>query len=166
MLTVGSVGAFRSPLFAAGLYLWIAYFRPEGWVYTSFFASLYPSVRLRRVPDHSELAAGISLTPTWRSMLLLLFLALSAASAIFGLHRDVSFLFLQAFAKTVLISYLFTAIIQKQSDLRFVLIVIACSSSGIRSHQTGMGATDPTPAVRTTFGIDSSATTIWWPSEW
>jgi putative inorganic carbon (HCO3(-)) transporter len=136
LLTVGAAGAFSSPLYAAGLYLWIAYFRPESWVYTNFFASLYPSFVAGVFLLIRTLVAGVSLRPNWRSMLLVVFLALSAASAVNGVHRDVSFLFLQTFAKTIIVSYVLTAIIQTQSDLRFVLMVIA-GSLGFEAAKQG-----------------------------
>ena len=36
-LAIGWGFAFQSPLYAASLYLWIAYFRPESWAWDSIF---------------------------------------------------------------------------------------------------------------------------------
>ena len=40
VLAVGWGFALQSPLYAACLYLWIAYFRPESWAWSDVFASL------------------------------------------------------------------------------------------------------------------------------
>ena len=39
-LAIGWGFAFQSPLYAASLYLWIAYFRPESWAWDSIFKTL------------------------------------------------------------------------------------------------------------------------------
>ena len=40
ILLIGSAFAFQSPLYAAALYLWLAYFRPESWAWSGVFATL------------------------------------------------------------------------------------------------------------------------------
>ena len=39
-LTVGWTFALQSALYAACLYLWIAYFRPESWAWSDIFTAL------------------------------------------------------------------------------------------------------------------------------
>src|SRR5687768_193709 len=112
VLAIGSVFAFRSALYAAALYLWIAYFRPESWAWTSLFASLNLSYYAGIFLVARALLSGVSLRPTWRSTLLLLFLALTLLSTYIGLYPEHSWPYWQAFAKTIVVSYLLTAIIK------------------------------------------------------
>lgn len=127
LLTIGWSLAFRSALYAAGLYLWIAYFRPESWAWSSVFSTLNLSYIAGVFLIGRTLVSGVKMTLTWRSALLLLFLALSLLSSFTGLHVDHSFEAWQEFAKTIVVSYLLTVLIKTESDFRFILFVIALS---------------------------------------
>src|SRR4051812_42157345 len=90
VLAMASAFAVRSALYAAGLYLWIAYFRPETWAGSgafttpnlSYYAGVFVVIR--------TLLAGVSWRPTWRSTLLLLFLALTLVSTLASSHANES----------------------------------------------------------------------------
>src|SRR5687768_12298881 len=127
VLAIGSVFAFRSALYAAALYLWIAYFRPESWAWTGLFASLNLSYYAGVFLVIRALLAGVSWRATWRSALLLLFLALTLVSTFAGVYPDHSWTHWQAFAKTIIVSYLLTVIIKTEADFRLILFVIALS---------------------------------------
>jgi probable O-glycosylation ligase (exosortase A-associated) len=127
VLAIGSVFAFRSALYAAALYLWIAYFRPESWAWTSLFASLNLSYYAGVFLVIRALLAGVSWRATWRSALLLLFLVLTLVSTFAGVYPDHSWIYWQAFAKTIIVSYLLTVIIKTEADFRLILFVIALS---------------------------------------
>ena len=53
-LTVGWGFALQSPLYAACLYLWIAYFRPESWAWSDAVHDVEPVVHRRRVSGDSD----------------------------------------------------------------------------------------------------------------
>jgi len=127
LLAIGGGLAFRSGLYAAAFYLWIAYFRPESWAWSgiflnwnlSYFAGLFLVIR--------AFPLAVSTRLTWRSAVLLLFLALTLLSTYFGLDVDHSWIYWYAFAKTIVVGYLLTIVIRTEADLRLILFVIALS---------------------------------------
>lgn len=125
-LTIGSAFAFRSALYAAAFYLWIAYFRPESWAWSGAFLTMNLSYIAGVFLVIRTLVSG-SMRLTWRSALLLLFLTLTFVSTYASLHSDYSWPHWQAFAKTIIVSFLLTVIIKTESDLRLILFVIALS---------------------------------------
>jgi len=127
ILIIGWGFAFTSELYAAALYLWLAYFRPESWAWSGVFASLNLSYIAGVFLVGRTLVSGVRMRVTWRSGLLLAFLMLSLLSTFAGLYVEHSFEAWQAFAKTIIVSYLLTVIIRTESDLRFILFVIALS---------------------------------------
>ena len=127
VIVLGSVLAFRSPRYAAAFYLWIAYFRPDSWAWSGVFAAINLSYIAGIFLIIRTLLSRVSLRVTWRSGLLLLFLALTFASTYAGLHYDHSWTQWQAFAKTIVVSFLLTVIVRTEADLRLILFVIALS---------------------------------------
>lgn len=129
LLAIGWSFAFRSALYAAASYLGIAYFRPESWAWSGVFASLNLSYIAGVFLVLRTLVSGewVRARMTWRSGLLLIFLALNLLSTYWGLHVDHSWEYWQAFAKTIIVSYILTIVIKTESDLRLILFVIALS---------------------------------------
>ena len=127
LLIVGWTYAFQSALYAACLYLWIAYFRPESWAWSWFFHSLNLSFYAGIFLLVRSIAAGTTLQLTFRNTSLLVFLALSLLSTSIGVDPTYSFPFWELFAKAVIVSFLLTLLIQTPSDLRLILVVIALS---------------------------------------
>ena len=126
-LTVGWGFALQSALYAACLYLWIAYFRPESWAWSDIFVSLNLSYFAGGYLVLRTLFSGTKITLDWRSGLLLLFLAQSLLSTALGVNPEYSFGYWWDFAKMIIVSILLTNIIQTRADLRLVLIVISLS---------------------------------------
>jgi probable O-glycosylation ligase (exosortase A-associated) len=119
--------ALQSTLYAACLYLWIAYFRPETWAWSDIFATLNLSYFAGAYLVIRTVMSGYRFTVDWRSALLVLFLLQSLLASWFGNYWDYSFGYWQDFAKTVVVSYLLTIIISSTKDLRLVLMVITFS---------------------------------------
>jgi probable O-glycosylation ligase (exosortase A-associated) len=126
-LVVGSSFAVTSAVYAAAFYLWIAYFRPESWAWSGMFASWNLSYLAGVFLVIRALISGTALRLNWRTLLLLLFLVLSLVSTWHGLHAGHSWGYWQAFAKTIVVSYLLTTIIKTETDLRLIFMVIALS---------------------------------------
>lgn len=127
VLIVGWGFALQSALYAACLYLWIAYFRPESWAWSDIFVTLNLSYFAGAFLILRTVTAGIKIRFDWRSSLLVVFLLLSLASSASGLNPAHSMSYWQDFAKMIVVSVLLTNIIQTTADLRLVLIVIAVS---------------------------------------
>jgi len=127
LLAIGWTAAFSSAVYAAALYLWIAYFRPESWLWNNFFSTWNLSYFAGIFFVVRTLVSGVSLRVTWRVTMLLLFLALAALSTWTGLHPEHSWPLWQAFGKTIVVSCLLTVVIKTEADLRLILFVIALS---------------------------------------
>lgn len=151
-LTVGWGFALQSALYAACLYLWIAYFRPESWAWSDIFVSLNLSYFAGGYLVLRTIFAGTKITFDWRSWLLLLFLAQSLLSTALGLNPAYSFDYWWDFAKMIVVSTLLTNIIQTRGDLRLVLIVISLSL-GFEAAKQGWAQMVLNPGGRNDNGV-------------
>jgi probable O-glycosylation ligase (exosortase A-associated) len=127
ILAVGWGFALQSPLYAACLYLWIAYFRPESWAWSDIFSTLNLSYIAGIYLVLRTLMSDVKFRLDLRTSLLLLFLADALLTAWLGLNSTVSMSYWQEFAKMVVVSYLLTLVIRTTADLRLILLVIVLS---------------------------------------
>jgi putative inorganic carbon (HCO3(-)) transporter len=126
-LVVGWSFALQSALYAACLYLWIAYFRPESWAWSDIFSTLNLSYIAGIYLVVRIIASGTPLRVNFRNGLVILFLVQASVSTAMGVDPSYSYPYWQLFAKTLIVTFLLTAVIQTSSDLRLVLLVIALS---------------------------------------
>jgi len=136
LLAIGSVFALQGPLYAAGLYLWIAYFRPEYWAWSDVFKTLDLSYYAGAYLVLRTIFSSTKFTLNRRSVLLFAFLAYGLLSTALSPHAAYAFHYWQAFAKTVIVSYLLTILITTPSELRLILLVITLSL-GIEGAKQG-----------------------------
>jgi probable O-glycosylation ligase (exosortase A-associated) len=127
ILTVGWTYALQGPLYAACLYLWIAYFRPESWAWSTLFASLNLSYFAGAFLVIRTMFSDVRLRLDWRSALLVLFLLQSLASTYYGYDSQHSFSYWWDFAKVIVVSLLLTNIVRSAADFRLILTVIVLS---------------------------------------
>lgn len=127
ILTVGWTYALQGPLYAACLYLWIAYFRPESWAWSTLFASLNLSYFAGAFLVIRTMFSDVRLRLDWRSALLVLFLLQSLASTYNGYDSQHSFSYWWDFAKVIVVSLLLTNIVRSAADFRLILTVIVLS---------------------------------------
>ena len=137
-LTIGWGFAIQGPLYAACLYLWIAYFRPESWAWSALFTTLNLSYIAGAYLVIRAIVSRVPFRLDTRTILLLLFLAHSFVSAWLGRNSEISLGYWQEFAKVIIVSILLTNIIRSAADLRLVLIVIALSL-GFETAKQGWG---------------------------
>ena len=126
-LVAGWSFAIQSPLYAAGFYLWIAYFRPESWAWSDIFTTLNLSYFAGAFLLIRTAFSPVKFRLDFRSVLMFLFLAQGLVSALLGPNTEYSMGYWQEFAKTILISYLLTILINTAADLRLILTVIVLS---------------------------------------
>jgi len=127
VFAVGWGFALQSTIYALGLYLWIAYFRPEAWAWNDIFSTLNLSYAAGAYLVLRTVLSGTPIRFTVRSSLLFLYLAWALISTSQGLNYEYSMPYWQEFAKAVVISFLITVVVQTTADLRFVLMVITFS---------------------------------------
>jgi len=125
---VGFIYAFQGALYGLLFYLWIAYFRPEQWVWD---ADLVASLNLSYVVGVCALVATIFSRTRWqlnlRVALLALFLGHTFLSTMLGLHPGYAWPFWVEFLKTAVVSYLIVVLVTDAANLRLVLLIIALS---------------------------------------
>jgi putative inorganic carbon (hco3(-)) transporter len=130
ILTVFGVGmALRGPFYALQFYLWIAYFRPDTWMWDptllrslnlSFTAGAY--LILRSLPSVGKAPFDL------RAAMLLCFLVLSGLSAWFGLLPEFAWEQWVDFGKTLAVSYLVYVLASEDLEkFRLTVLVIAFS---------------------------------------
>ena len=127
VLAIGWGFALQSALYAACLYLWIAYFRPESWAWSDLFITLNLSYIAGAYLVVRTLMSGVPIRLGTRGWLLIAFLGQALIATLLSADSAYSFTYLRDFAKVILISVLLMNIIRTSADLRLVLIVIAVS---------------------------------------
>lgn len=152
LLAFGWSLALQSAVYAACLYLWIAYFRPESWAWSDIFTSLNLSYIAGVFLIIRTAMSGIRPQFDWRSGLLVAFLADSLLTATLGLHPDYSMMHWWAFGKTIIVSLILTTVIQTRSDLRLVLTVIVLSL-GFEAGKQGWAQLILNPGSRNDNGV-------------
>ena len=152
VLTGGWFFALQSAVYAACLYLWIAYFRPESWAWNDLFTSLNLSYFAGAFLVVRTVMSGIRIKFDFRSSLLIVFLLHSLVSTWLGLHPTYSFAYWQDFAKVIVVSILLTNIIQTSADLRLILIVIVVSL-GFETGKQGWAQMLMNPGARNDNGV-------------
>src|SRR5205823_131549 len=117
-----------STFYALLVYLWVAYFRPESWVWSiQFIASLNLSLitgayLLLRAPF-----SDAKFRVDTRVALLFLLLMLDVVSTLNSNFVNTNLVFFQDFVKSIVITYLLSSIVTTTARLRMVLLVIAFS---------------------------------------
>jgi putative inorganic carbon (hco3(-)) transporter len=152
LLTIGWGFALQSALYAAALYLWIAYFRPESWAWSDLFMQLNLSYIAGAYLVVRTIAAGAASRLNARSLLLIVFLAHSLLSTALGPDPAYSFTHWQEFAKTIVVSVILTSLIETAADLRLIMMVIALSL-GFEATKQGWANLILHPGARNDNGI-------------
>ncbi len=136
IILYGLFQSFRSPFYALLFYLWIAYFRPEFWIWSDWFTQLNLSLIVGVMVLGATVLSGRRLRLGVGPCLMLLFLVLSFASTMLSSAFDASFAFWQDFAKSTIISLLIITLVDDERSLRLTFVVIAVSL-GLESVKQG-----------------------------
>jgi putative inorganic carbon (HCO3(-)) transporter len=129
LLAFGFAAAFTGPLQALLFYLWIAYFRPEQWVWTDFFRTLNLSYFAGLLLIGRTLFAGPAYRFDLRAALLAAMLAQSVVSSLLSPHFNYAEIYVRDFAKSAVITYLVAVLATDTRRLRLIFVVIALSLS-------------------------------------
>jgi probable O-glycosylation ligase (exosortase A-associated) len=127
--------SFKSPFYAMLLYLWLAYFRPETWLWTDFVSQFNLSFVIGIFVLGTTLLSRrlrFGLGPT----LMLLIAVQALISTMLSPAFDYSWAYWQDFAKSTVISFLIVTLVDNEKKLRQVFIVITLSI-GIEAAKQG-----------------------------
>ncbi len=136
IILYGLFQSFRSPFYALLFYLWIAYFRPEFWVWSDWVSQLNLSLIVGVIVLGATVLSGRRLRLGVGPCLMILFLLQSFVSTMLSAAFDYSFVFWQDFAKSTIISLLMVTLVDDERSLRLTFAVIAISL-GLESVKQG-----------------------------
>ncbi len=126
VIAAGGILSFRRPLYAMLLYLWVAYFRPEYWVYSSSFVLVNLSFLVGAWVVIFSVAGGTVRLGTG-PLLVVTFIGHGLVSSLSSPVPDVAFAAWTTFAKIGLLSVMLYGLVRTPQDLRLVLIAISIS---------------------------------------
>ena len=124
---IGIVASFYGPFNALLFYLWLAYFRPESWIWNNFLSALNLSLLCGVFLLISTLFTGVKFRFNLFAGLLFLAAVHSLISALQSNYSSVSLSYWVDFFKVIVISYLITIIIRSEKEFKIALIVISLS---------------------------------------
>lgn len=128
LITIGSFYALQSAFYGLLFYIWVAYFRPESWVWSfEFFQSLNLSLWVGVYLVLRTIGASGDFTLDLRRSLLWLFMVIVMLATGLSSYVDMTSTFFQDFIKVLFITYLLSALANETSKIRLVLLVMALS---------------------------------------
>jgi probable O-glycosylation ligase (exosortase A-associated) len=127
IIVIGSAYAIRQPFYSLLLYLWLAYFRPEQWVWYDFISGLHLSLLVGIWTVFSAVFSRERFRLNVRIAMLTLFLLQGLLSTAFASSSETAWYWYPEFFKSVLIAYLIAMLATTADRFRLVLQVIALS---------------------------------------
>jgi len=129
--------ALRGPFYALMFYLWVAYFRPETWVWSGFVQDLPLSFFVGALVVVTGVVTGQALRLSARGMLLVLFLIHSLISTLASPYIAYGWPYWMDFLKSTLMTYLLCVLVDSVSRLRLAFLVITLSL-GFEAAKSGL----------------------------
>ena len=125
IVIIGFRYAFQAPFYGLLLYLWLAYFRPEQWVWTDLVAQLNLSFLAGILLLVRTAFSDEKLKLTGRSRLLFVFAAHCLVSTMLSAYPD--WVAWQNFTKSIIITFLLINLATDVTRYRMILVVIGLS---------------------------------------
>lgn len=127
IIAIGIRYSFKGAFYTLLFYLWLAYFRPDYWLWTDFVSPLRLSFVVGVVLLISAAFSKERLRLGFGPLLFLAFFGHTLVSTILSVRVEYSMPYWQEFAKTIVVCYLMIVLITTEERLRLVLLVIALS---------------------------------------
>jgi putative inorganic carbon (HCO3(-)) transporter len=127
LILTGAVVSLRGPFYGLLLYLWIAYFRPESWIWSDFLRRIDLSMYVGLYLVVFTLLSRKRLVVDRRIILLSMVLLHSLVSTLLSDYTLICWPYWVQFAKMILVTYLLTVLTRTASELKWVILVIALS---------------------------------------
>jgi probable O-glycosylation ligase (exosortase A-associated) len=124
---VGLAYAVRAPFYSLLLYLWIAYFRPDQWVWSDFISSLSLSFFVGAWTILMTLFSKEKFPFNGRVALIALFVLQALVSTLFAANRETAWSSWVDFLKWNLMAYVIVVTVTDAARFRAVLLVIGVS---------------------------------------
>src|SRR5688572_9971634 len=123
----GSIVALRGAFYGLLFYLWFAYFRPDDWTYGPTVASWRLSLVIGAYVVVRTLFSLPSPKLGLRTVLIWAFLFQAVIGTVTSENPEWSSLFLEDFAKVMIMTYLMVVLVNDRAQFRLVLLVMALS---------------------------------------
>ena len=127
LIIIGIVASFYGSFNALIFYLWIAYFRPESWIWSSWLTGYNLSFFVGIFLLISTFITGVKFRFNLFTGLLSLVAIHSFLSVSMSDYRAAIFSYWTEFIKIIVVSYLLTILIRSEKELKITLIVISLS---------------------------------------
>ena len=129
IIAFGFASSLWGPFNAMLFYLWIAYFRPDGWLHTNWVTSLNLSFVVGTLTLLLSLVRFDDLRPRLNLGVLLLICAFAHTllSATYSIDPDRSWAWWVEFSKVLVIGLLITMLVNTERRMRLALLVIVLS---------------------------------------
>ena len=127
IILLGIRYSLKGPFYALLFYLWIAYFRPESWLWIDFVSTINLSLIVGVVVIVATFMTAQKLRGPVATSLMLLFLVQGLVSTLVSPEIAYAWPLWLNFAKSTIISCLMVSLITDERRLRMVLLVIALS---------------------------------------
>ena len=128
IIVFGGIASLTSAFYALQFYLWLAYFRPEAWLWDTAILQVVP---LSLVAGIWTLVAtaiyGAKPRFDVRAILLIAILAISTLSTFSGQYTTYAFTYWLDFAKIIVMTYILSILVNDEKRARVTFIVIALS---------------------------------------
>jgi putative inorganic carbon (HCO3(-)) transporter len=127
ILAYGCAKSLKGPFYALLFYLWLAYFRPEAWLWSDFVSQLDFSFFVGVLVLLATLLSSEKFRFSVGSLLMIVFLTHSLISTIASPYFSASWPYWVQFAKQIVISLSIVTLVNNEERLRLTLGVIAAS---------------------------------------
>jgi probable O-glycosylation ligase (exosortase A-associated) len=127
IILLGVSFSLRGPFYALLFYLWIAYFRPESWMWYDWVSRLNLSYTVGLYLVAASVLWGARFHLRYRSWLIILFAAFCIISTQLSPYKAFGWPYLQEFLKVFLVSYLITVLVDDAKKLRLTVMVMSLS---------------------------------------
>jgi probable O-glycosylation ligase (exosortase A-associated) len=127
IIVIGFLSCWKGPFYSLLFYLWLAYFRPEQWLWSQWVSAGHFSLVVGVIVVIQTIFTASNTRPRWTSALLVLFLAQSLLSAWMSWDWDWSWQWWPDFSKVILIGCLIIVHGTTEKRLRAMFLVIALS---------------------------------------
>jgi len=127
IIVYGIFQSSRGPFYALMFYLWIAYFRPESWIYSDWFVQLNLSLIVAGIVLAGTITSGRRLRFGIGPALILTFFAHALLATLMSSAPDYAWPALENFSKSIVIGCLIITLVESELQLRVTLVVIAAS---------------------------------------
>jgi len=153
LIALGVRHALRGPFYAVLFYLWVAYFRPQEWVWEGAVRDLNLSLIVGVYAVLIGFGSGQAFKVSGRLLVLLLFMLDTLISTMASPYSAYAWVYWIDWFKAAVITYLLVVLTDDVSKLRLVFLTIALSL-GFESAKQGWGQLIFAPGAKNFNGIE------------